>query len=138
MSTLPAVVTEANSRRSRTATLWGFIRSDSRAQALVAAFGASLLMNVANVVPFLGPVVDLLGDVGFEALAMVLAASILKRDARPLRALMVFGGLGLLKTALDGLNLLPELGSLAELGTELGIDLTQVWFLKEAIRRARP
>lgn len=115
-----------------------FLRDEPRALAIAAALLANLLFNVVNVVPFLGPVVELLGDAGFETIALVLAGSLLKRDGKPLRGLVVLAGLGLLKTMLNGLNLLPEIGSLMELATELGLDLTQVWFLKELLTRRQP
>ena len=118
-------------------SLLEWIRSDSRLLGITAAFGASLALNVANVIPFLGPMVDFVGDVGFETLALIIAASVVKGDVRPLRALAVFGGLGILKTAFNGLNLVPELGSLIELCTELGIDITQIWFLREILARRR-
>lgn len=119
----------------RKRTMVDFLRDEPRALAIVAAFFASLLLNAANVVPFLGPLIDFVGDAGVEAIALVLAGSLLRRDGRPLKGLLVLGGLGLLKTALDGLNLLPEIGSLMEIATELGLDLTQVWFLKELLTR---
>jgi hypothetical protein len=117
-----------------------FLRREPRALAIAAALLANLLLNVVNIVPFLGPLVELVGDAGFEAIVLVLAASLLRRDGRPLRGMLVLGGLGLLKIALDGLNVLPEIGSLMDLAAELGLDLTQIWFLKELLagRKAAP
>ncbi|MFN7974335.1 MAG: hypothetical protein U0166_18635 [Acidobacteriota bacterium] len=113
-----------------------FVLKDKRVLALAATMAASLAVNVADTIPFVGPAIEALADVGFETIAMVIAASILRRDRKPLTALLVLGGIGVVKAALDGLNLLPEVGGMLETAAEVGLDLTQLWFLKEIVAPA--
>lgn len=112
------------------------VLSDRRMMAVAAALLANLASNVVDVVPFLGPLVDLVADLGFETIALLIACSIVRRDRKPLKALLLLGGLSIAKTALVALNILPEIGSVVETLSEAGIDLTQLWFLKEILTRS--
>ena len=114
-------------------SLWDWLRSDGKAAAVAQVWLASLVLNVLNAIPFVGALAEFLGDLGLEGVALVLAGSLLRRDGKSLRALVPILGLALVKLLVDAFNLIPEAGGVVDFAAEAGIDLAQLWLLKQVV-----